>query len=165
MTSDPMSIAIQSFDPLSKAIAEAMGPVLPPQSVHPYASSTRKVYVRAAVSLAAGHVQEYIHARHNGLQPIETFEKVDRTINGCIKQLVERPEPHLWQNCHATAMALWYVAPTARVHTLIRSLVRIYFCKLHTCTTCLNSSRIHILSMMRYLHLTKLEWHSSTHVA
>jgi hypothetical protein len=96
MTSDPIPIAIQSVDTINKAISEAMGSVLPPQSVHPYASSTRKVY-------------EHVHARKNGLEPTETFDKVDKTINASIKQLVERPEPHLWQNCHATAMALWYI--------------------------------------------------------
>jgi hypothetical protein len=109
MISDPILIAIQSIDPFSKDISKAMGTKLPPQSVHPYANATRKVYVRAAVSLAAGHVQEHIHARQHQLEPTEAFDEVDETINACIKQLVERPEPHLWQNCHATAMALWYV--------------------------------------------------------
>jgi hypothetical protein len=107
MTNDPTLITISSTDPISMKIAGSIGSALPHQSVPPYATSTRKVYIRAAVSLAAGHVQEYIHARRYNLEPAETYDEVDDTINACIKQLVERPEPHLWQNCDGLIMAFW----------------------------------------------------------
>jgi hypothetical protein len=108
-TSDSISITILSSDPISKSIANNVGPDIPAPSLQAYASSPRKVHIRAAVSLASGHVQEHIHARHHQLEPEETYDEVDRIINICIKKLVDKPEPHTWLHCDAIAMAFWYV--------------------------------------------------------
>jgi hypothetical protein len=107
-TSDSTSITILSNDSISKAIASNLESDIPAPSPQPYASSPRKVHIRAAVSLASGYVQEYIHARHHQLEPGKTYDEVDEIINKCIKKLVDKPEPHTWLHCDAIAMAFWY---------------------------------------------------------
>jgi hypothetical protein len=117
-------------------VAKTIGPDIPAPSPRPYASSPRKVHIRAAVSLASGHVQEYIHARHHELEPEETYDKVDEIINKCIKKLVDKPEPHTWLHCDAIAMAFWY---------------RLYF-RMHVDANFAFSSNILLqLSQMQYL--------------
>jgi hypothetical protein len=108
MTADTLSLTLFSNDPISKAIASSMDPEIPAPAPRPYASSPRKVHIRATVSLASGHVQEYIHARHHELDPEETYDQVDETINTCIQKLVDKPQPHTWLHCDAIAMAFWY---------------------------------------------------------
>jgi hypothetical protein len=89
-------------------VADSIGPNIPAPSPRPYASSPRKVHIRAAVSLASGHVQEYLHARYYEFEPEESYDCVDEIINQCIKKLVDKPEPHTWLHCDAIAMAFWY---------------------------------------------------------
>jgi hypothetical protein len=108
LTSDSVPIILPSNNTISKMVAKSIGPDIPAPSPQPYASSPRKVHIRAAVSLASGHVQEYIHARHHDLEPEETYDQVDEIINACIRKLVDKPEPHTWLHCDAIAMAFWY---------------------------------------------------------
>jgi hypothetical protein len=108
LTSESISLTLFSNDPISKSTAKAMGPVIPAPAPRPYASSPRKVHIRATVSLATGHVQEYIHARYHALDPEETYDQVDEIINQCIAKLVDKPVPHTRLHCDATAMSFWY---------------------------------------------------------
>jgi hypothetical protein len=108
LTTESIPLTLFSSDPISKSTAKAMNPVIPTPAPRPYASSPRKVHIRATVSLASGHVQEYIHARHHELDPEETYDQVDDIINKCIQKLVDKPKPHTWLHCDAIAMAFWY---------------------------------------------------------
>ncbi|KAH7081054.1 hypothetical protein FB567DRAFT_119104 [Paraphoma chrysanthemicola] len=105
MPVESLPLIVSSVDSISKHVAQAVGPSIPPPSPRPYASSPRKVHIRAAVSLASGHVLEYIHAIHQKLTPEETYDQVDEIINQCIKLLVDKPQPHTWLHCDAIAMA------------------------------------------------------------
>jgi hypothetical protein len=107
MTIESIPLILLSSDPISKTVSKTVGPTIPPHSPRTFASSPRKVHIRAAVSLAAGHVQEYIHARRYEYEPEQTYDEVDEIINKCIKKLVDKPEPHTWLHCDAIAMAFW----------------------------------------------------------
>jgi hypothetical protein len=106
-TTESIPLILLSSDPISKTVSKTVGPTIPSPSPRTFASSPRKVHIRAAVSLAAGHVQEYIHARHYEHEPEQTYDEVDEIINKCIKKLVDKPEPHTWLHCDAIAMAFW----------------------------------------------------------
>jgi hypothetical protein len=113
MSSSTLPLTILSADPISRSLAMTIDPVIPPHPPHPYASSPRKVHIRAAVSLASGHVLEHIHAQQHVFEPEELYDEVDTLINKCIKLLVDKPEPHTWLHCDAIAMAFWYANTTA----------------------------------------------------
>jgi hypothetical protein len=100
-------LAILSSGQFSKDITRALGRDVPAPALHPYATSPRKVHVRATIALAAGHVQEYTHARQYGFEPAETYDQVNEIITECIKALVYKPELCIWLQCDAIGMAFW----------------------------------------------------------
>ncbi|KAF1980344.1 hypothetical protein BU23DRAFT_594590 [Bimuria novae-zelandiae CBS 107.79] len=91
--------------PLSVHIASRIEPEIPPPAPTPYASSPRKVHIRAIVALDSGRVLEYSHACKSGVAGMETCDEVDAAVALVIKKLVDKPEPHTWLHCDAIAMA------------------------------------------------------------
>lgn len=96
-----------SKQPLSTYIASKIEPAIPPPSPTPYASSPRKVHIRAIVALESGRVLEYSHAVQLGVEAAETYDEVDAAVALVIKKLVDKPQPHTWLHCDAIAMAFW----------------------------------------------------------
>lgn len=105
--SESLPLACPSRHPLSMHIANTIEPAIPPPSPTPYASSPRKVHIRAIVSLAAGRVLDYAHHVRRGIDPSDTYDEVDAAMSLVIKKLVDKPEPHTWLHCDAIAMAFW----------------------------------------------------------
>jgi len=107
MTVTILPLTILPSDAISKSLAQSLGPDIPPHPPRAHASSPRKVHIRALAALASSHVLEYIYARQHGIEPNQSYDQVDVTINNCIKALVDKPEPHTWLHCDAIAMAFW----------------------------------------------------------
>jgi hypothetical protein len=104
-----LPLATPSKHSLSQSVSSGLEPCIPPPTPTPYASSPRKVHIRAMVSLASGRVLEHIHALHYGLEPDEDYDDIDASMSLVIKKLVDKPQPHTWLHCDAIAMAFWCV--------------------------------------------------------
>lgn len=107
--SNSLPIVCPTKQPLSMSIASKIEPQIPPPSPTPYASSPRKVHIRAIVALETGRVLEYSHALQYGGEPAETYNNLDAAVSLVIKSLVDKPQPHTWLHCDAIAMAFWWV--------------------------------------------------------
>jgi len=131
-----LPLNVRSVDSIARSLANTVGFVIPPHPPVPYASSPRKVHIRSAVSLASGHVLDYVHALQHHLEHGESYDEIDEIINNCIKALVDKPEPHTWMHCDAIAMAFWYVSSMAidsKMHVLISAPALTYFFKRRKC--------------------------------
>ena len=105
----PLPLVCPTKQPLSTHVANMIEPAIPPPSPTPYASSPRKVHIRAIVALESGRVLEYIGAIQRGAVHVETYDEVDVAMATVIKKLVDKPQPHTWLHCDAIAMAFWSV--------------------------------------------------------
>ncbi|KAL5378531.1 hypothetical protein DPSP01_009113 [Paraphaeosphaeria sporulosa] len=102
---ESLPLVCPSRQTLSIYIASKIEPVIPAPSPTPYASSPRKVHIRAIVALESGRVSEYSHAAQLGVGAADTYDKVDAAVALVIKKLVDKPQPHTWLHCDAIAMA------------------------------------------------------------
>jgi hypothetical protein len=102
-----LPLVCPSKQPLSARIASNIEPAIPAPSPTPYASSPRKVHIRAIVALESGRVLEFSHAIQLGMETAETYDEVDAAVALVIKKLVDKPQPHTWLHCDAIAMAFW----------------------------------------------------------
>lgn len=105
--SEPLPLVCPTRHPLSTHIQNVIEPHIPPPSPTPYASSPRKVHIRAIVALGSGRVLQYICAIRCGIVYEEKYEEVDAAVAAVIKKLVDKPQPHTWLHCDAIAMAFW----------------------------------------------------------
>ena len=101
-----LPLAIHPSDPISISLAQSLGSV-PAKSSCSTATSPRKVFFRAAVSLASGRVSAYINARSCGIPPDETYEKVNEVVNEVIVMLDVGLASDTWLHCASFAVLVW----------------------------------------------------------